>query len=85
LGLPTPEAFRQGSSKQWQHVLQTNFIVSALQEYIDHIQEIVSWMGWTPWKITYASQYFKQLHAYAIQLIKAGKAFVCHQVGAVSH
>ncbi|KAF6264766.1 tRNA synthetases class I, catalytic domain-containing protein [Scenedesmus sp. NREL 46B-D3] len=49
------------------------------QEYIDHIQEIVSWMGWSPWRVTYASQYFAQLHAYAIQLIKAGKAFVCHQ------
>lgn len=49
------------------------------QEYIDHIAEIVSWMGWSPWKVTYASQYFAQLHAYAVQLIKAGKAFVCHQ------
>jgi glutaminyl-tRNA synthetase len=53
---------------------------SHLQEYIDHIQEIVSWMGWSPWQITYASQYFAKLHAYAVQLIKAGKAFVCHQV-----
>lgn len=59
------------------------FLLSLLrQEYIDHIQEIVSWMGWTPWKITYASQYFQLLYEYAIQLIKAGKAFVCHQVGA---
>jgi hypothetical protein len=32
------------------HLLNLN-----LQEYIDHIQEIVSWMGWTPCKITYAS------------------------------
>jgi hypothetical protein len=38
-------------------------------------------MGWTPWKISYASNYFDKLHALAIQLIKAGKAFVCHQVG----
>ena len=29
------------------------------QEYIDHIQEIVSWMGWQPWKITYSSDYFQ--------------------------
>jgi glutaminyl-tRNA synthetase len=21
------------------------------QEYIDHIQEIVSWLGWKPWKV----------------------------------
>jgi len=44
------------------------------------LQEIVSWMGWTPWKISYASNYFDKLHHLAIQLIKAGKAFVCHQV-----
>ena len=50
------------------------------QEYIDHIEEIVAWMGWTPWKISYASNYFDKLHSLAIQLIKAGKAFVCHQV-----
>jgi hypothetical protein len=37
-------------------------------------------MGWTPWKISYASNYFDRLHELAIQLIKAGKAFVCHQV-----
>eukprot|EP00878_Enallax_costatus_P027531 GHUV01029655.1.p1 GENE.GHUV01029655.1~~GHUV01029655.1.p1 ORF type:complete len:535 (+),score=80.18 GHUV01029655.1:1463-3067(+) len=43
------------------------------------LQEIVAWMGWTPWKITYASKYFDLLHNYAIQLIKVGKAYVCHQ------
>ncbi|KAF8065733.1 Glutamine--tRNA ligase [Scenedesmus sp. PABB004] len=52
------------------------------QEYIDHIEEIVSWMGWSPWRVTYASQYFEQLHAYAVALIRAGKAFVCHQTKA---
>jgi glutaminyl-tRNA synthetase len=38
-------------------------------------------MGWAPWKVTYASQYFERLHELAVALIKAGKAFVCHQVG----
>jgi hypothetical protein len=38
-------------------------------------------MGWAPWKVTYASDYFDQLYAYAIQMIKSGDAFVCHQVG----
>jgi len=32
------------------------------QEYIDHIQEIVSWMGWQPWKITYSSDYFQVMN-----------------------
>lgn len=49
------------------------------QEYIQHIHEIVAWMGWKPWKITYTSDYFDQLHAFALDLIRRGKAFVCHQ------
>jgi len=49
-------------------------------EYIEHIQEIVAWMGWKAWKITYSSDYFDELHAFAIELIKRGHAYVCHQV-----
>ena len=49
------------------------------QEYIDNIADNVSWLGWKPVKTTYSSDYFDQLHAFAVQLIKAGKAFVCHQ------
>ncbi|PRW56443.1 glutamine--tRNA ligase [Chlorella sorokiniana] len=51
------------------------------QEYIDHIQEIVSWLGWQPWKVTYSSDYFDQLYAFALQLIRGGHAYVCHQTG----
>ena len=51
------------------------------QEYIDHIQEIVAWLGWEPYKVTYSSDYFDQLHALAVELIKADKAYVCHQTG----
>ena len=29
------------------------------KEYIDHIQEIVAWLGWKPFKITYSSDYFQ--------------------------
>lgn len=49
------------------------------KEYIDSIWEDVKWMGWTPMKVTYSSDYFDQLYEYAIQLIKMGKAYVCHQ------
>jgi glutaminyl-tRNA synthetase len=38
-------------------------------------------MGWTPWKITHASDYFDKLYDYAVALIKGGHAYVCHQVG----
>jgi hypothetical protein len=50
------------------------------QEYIDHIQSIVSWMGWKPFKITYSSDYFQDLYELAVELIKRGRAYVDHQV-----
>jgi len=48
------------------------------QEYIDAIKQDVEWLGFK-WSgdIRYASDYFDQLHAWAIELIKAGKAYVC--------
>ena len=48
------------------------------QEYIDAIKADVEWLGFK-WagEERYASNYFDQLHAWAVELIKAGKAFVC--------
>lgn len=47
------------------------------QEYIDSIQRDVEWLGFH-WAgpVHYASDYFDQLHAYALQLIRMGKAYV---------
>ena len=47
-------------------------------EYVDAIQEDVRWLGfdWSD-RLFYASDYFGQLYEWAIQLIKAGKAYVC--------
>ncbi|MCU7799961.1 MAG: glutamine--tRNA ligase/YqeY domain fusion protein [gamma proteobacterium symbiont of Lucinoma myriamae] len=47
-------------------------------EYIDSIKKDVSWLGFE-WKgePRFASDYFAQLYQYAIDLIKAGKAYVC--------
>jgi len=47
-------------------------------EYVESIQEDVRWLGFN-WgdRLFYASDYFKQLYAYAVQLVKAGKAYVC--------
>lgn len=44
------------------------------QEYIDNIIDNVKWLGYTPFKITYSSDYFDQLYAYAEQLINQGLA-----------
>jgi len=46
-------------------------------EYVDSIQEDIRWLGFD-WddRLFYASDYFEQLYKYALQLIKAGKAYV---------
>ena len=48
------------------------------QEYVDSILEDVRWLGFD-WedRLFYASDYFDQLYEWAVQLIKAGKAYVC--------
>ncbi len=47
-------------------------------EYVDSIIEDVKWLGgdWEG-RLFYASDYFGQLYEWAVQLIKAGKAYVC--------
>jgi glutaminyl-tRNA synthetase len=47
-------------------------------EYVESIQEDVRWLGFS-WddRLFYASDYFDQLYDYAVQLIRAGKAYVC--------
>ncbi|KAK8987564.1 hypothetical protein V6N11_027310 [Hibiscus sabdariffa] len=49
------------------------------KEYINHIEEIVQWMGWEPFKITYTSDYFQDLYELAVKLIQRGHAYVDHQ------
>ncbi len=48
------------------------------EEYINAIIEDVRWLGFD-WgdRLYYASDYFGQMYDYAVQLIEAGKAFVC--------
>ncbi|MBZ5531779.1 MAG: glutamine--tRNA ligase/YqeY domain fusion protein [Acidobacteriia bacterium] len=46
-------------------------------EYVESIQEDVRWLGFQWENLLYASDYFQQLYDWAVQLIKAGKAYVC--------
>jgi glutaminyl-tRNA synthetase len=48
------------------------------QEYVDTILDTVRWLGFD-WedRLFYASDYFDQLYAWAVQLIQSGKAYVC--------
>jgi glutaminyl-tRNA synthetase len=45
-------------------------------EYVDSIMEDVKWLGFKWDNLHYASDYFDQLYEWAVQLIKAGKAYV---------
>lgn len=55
------------------------------QEYIDHIHEIVSWLGWSPFKVTHSADYFQELYDLAVELIKRGCAYVDHQTADEVH
>jgi glutaminyl-tRNA synthetase len=46
------------------------------QEYVDSIMKDVRWLGFEWDGLYYASDYFDQLYAWAIKLIKEGKAYV---------
>jgi glutaminyl-tRNA synthetase len=47
-------------------------------EYVESIQEDVRWLGFD-WgnRLFYASDYFEKLYQFSVQLIHAGKAYVC--------
>ncbi len=48
------------------------------QEFVDSIIEDVHWLGFD-WgdRLYFASDYYEQLYAYAVELIRRGKAYIC--------
>jgi glutaminyl-tRNA synthetase len=46
------------------------------QEYVDSIMADVRWLGFEWDRLCYASDYFDQIFEWAVQLVKAGKAYV---------
>jgi glutaminyl-tRNA synthetase len=46
------------------------------QEYVDSILSDVRWLGYEPSNVFYASDYFDQIYAWAVQLTTEGKAYV---------
>ncbi len=49
------------------------------QEYVDAIKKDIKWLGFQWDKELYSSDYFQQLHNWAIDLIKKGKAYIDNQ------
>ena len=49
------------------------------ERYFQGIIEMVTWLGYKPYKITHASDQFDKLYSLACELIKRGLAYACHQ------
>ncbi|CAN7948497.1 unnamed protein product, partial [Ixodes pacificus] len=49
------------------------------ERFFAGIQDMVQWLGYVPFKVTHASDYFDDLYALAVRLIQRGLAYVCHQ------
>ncbi|MCB1802924.1 MAG: glutamine--tRNA ligase/YqeY domain fusion protein [Gammaproteobacteria bacterium] len=47
------------------------------EEFVESIKHDVQWLGYEWSQLRFASDYFEQLYDYAVELIRAGKAFVC--------
>jgi glutaminyl-tRNA synthetase len=45
--------------------------------YFEKIQEIIAWLGYKPYEITYSSDHFDKLYELAEELIRRDKAYVC--------
>ena len=47
-------------------------------EYVNAIKDDVAWLGYS-WddRLCFASDYFEEMHKYAVQLIEQGDAYVC--------
>ncbi|XP_070165578.1 probable glutamine--tRNA ligase [Polyergus mexicanus] len=49
------------------------------EKFFIGIREMVEWLGYKPAAVTHSSDYFQQLYKWAVELIKKGLAYVCHQ------
>ncbi|KAJ2903785.1 putative glutaminyl-tRNA synthetase [Zalerion maritima] len=48
------------------------------EKYFTAIEEMVRWLGFSPYKITYSSDNFQKLYDMAEKLVGLEKAYVCH-------
>uniref|UniRef100_A0A8C7YZ75 Glutamine--tRNA ligase n=1 Tax=Oryzias sinensis TaxID=183150 RepID=A0A8C7YZ75_9TELE len=51
------------------------------EKYFTAIKDMVEWLGYTPYDVTHASDHFQKLYDLAVDLIRRGHAYVCHQKG----
>ncbi|KAG6038807.1 hypothetical protein E4U41_003642 [Claviceps citrina] len=46
-------------------------------QYFTAIQDVITWLGFKPYKVTYSSDNFERLYQLAEKLVSQGKAYVC--------
>ena len=51
------------------------------EKYFVAIQDMIEWLGFKPYKITYSSDNFDKLYELAEELVKRDGAYVCHCTG----
>lgn len=51
------------------------------EKYFTAIRDMVEWLGYEPFAITHASDNFQKLYDLALDLVRRGHAYVCHQKG----
>uniref|UniRef100_A0A8C5FN23 Probable glutamine--tRNA ligase n=1 Tax=Gadus morhua TaxID=8049 RepID=A0A8C5FN23_GADMO len=51
------------------------------EKYFTAIKDMVGWLGYEPYQITHASDNFQRLYDLAVDLVRRGHAYVCHQRG----
>uniref|UniRef100_A0A3Q3XQM8 Glutamine--tRNA ligase n=1 Tax=Mola mola TaxID=94237 RepID=A0A3Q3XQM8_MOLML len=49
------------------------------EKYFTAIKEMVEWLGYQPYEVTHASDHFQKLYDLAVDLVRRGHAYVCHQ------
>ncbi|XP_065911803.1 glutamine--tRNA ligase-like [Dysidea avara] len=49
------------------------------EKFFVGIREMVEWLGFKPYAVKFSSDYFPLLYKHAVELIKRGHAYVCHQ------
>ncbi|XP_011874554.1 PREDICTED: probable glutamine--tRNA ligase isoform X2 [Vollenhovia emeryi] len=49
------------------------------EKFFVGIREMVEWLGYKPFAVTHSSDNFQQLYDWAVELVKKGLAYVCHQ------
>ncbi|KAE8293623.1 Glutamine--tRNA ligase [Larimichthys crocea] len=51
------------------------------EKYFTGIRDMVEWLGYKPYAVTHASDNFQELYDLAVDLVRRGHAYVCHQKG----